>query len=119
MSTDKINSFTDLLAWQKSHELTVAVFKIFKSAKNNNLRSQIERSSLSVTSNIAEGFGRSSQKDKDHFYVMARGSAFEVQSQLFVARDIADITQEEFVELLNKSVDSIKLLHGLIRSLRG
>lgn len=114
-----INSFKDLIAWQKSHELAVSVFSIFnKSRNNNNLRNQIERSSLSITSNIAEGFGRSSQKDKKHFYVMARGSAYEVQSQLYLAYDIGDITETEFNNLLNLSTTSTKILHGLIGSLK-
>lgn len=118
MSTNKIISFRDLVAWQASHTLTIAIFKAFKSYKGNNLKSQIERSSLSMSSNIAEGFGRASKKDKEHFYIMARGSAYEVQSQLLVARDIGDITEDEFVELFELSTEAIKLLHGLIRSLR-
>lgn len=120
MDKKEIVSFRDLLAWQAAHKLTVAVYKIFKNARftNNNLRNQIERSSLSVSSNIAEGFGRNSRKDKEHFYIMARGSVYEVQAQLLLARDVGDISKESFEALYKLSVDSVKLLHGLIKSLR-
>ena len=117
MTVNKINSFRDLIAWQKSQELAVMVFKTFKNT-NNNLRNQIERSSLSITSNIAEGFGRSSQKDKKHFYIMARGSAYEVQSQLYLALEIGDINKNEFNELLKLSETSTKIIHGLIGSIK-
>ncbi len=113
---DKILSFKDLLAWQKAHELTVRIFIIFEK-KNPNLRNQIERSSLSVTSNIAEGFGRSSLKDKTHFYVMARGSLFEVYSQLEVAKDTGLLSSEEYKELQELNMVSTKILHRLISSI--
>lgn len=77
----------------------------------------MERSALSITSNIAEGFGRQSLKDKKHFYIIARGSGYELQNQLLVARDTTRVSEEEFAEMANLSLDSIRLLHGLIRSL--
>lgn len=114
----KINSFTDLKAWQESHKLVLAIFTACeKLPRNDVIRNQIERSVLSITSNIAEGFGRQSVGDKKHFYVMARGSAFEVQNQLLVARDTAKISKQQFQQLAGLSLDSIRLLHGLIRSL--
>jgi four helix bundle protein len=118
MQEVKIKSFTDLIAWQKSHILVLEVVKACKSLHSYDfVRMQIERAALSITSNIAEGFGRQSTKDKKHFYVMARGSAYEVQNQLLVLRDTSQITKKDFENLEGHSLESIKLLHGLIRSL--
>lgn len=116
MNEQNILSFQDLVAWQASHELCLVIFK--KSLRNGNLRDQVERSSLSVCSNIAEDFGRSSQKDKEHFYVMARGSLYEVQSQLLLAKNLSLLSEEEFAKIFVLSTKSIKLLHGLIKSTR-
>jgi four helix bundle protein len=116
--SETIKSFTGLIAWKNSHQLVIAVFQFCESLpKNDALKNQIERSVLSITSNIAEGFGRQSVKDKQHFYVMARGSAYEVQNQLLVARDTGKISDKDFEKLVELSLNSIKPLHGLIRSL--
>jgi four helix bundle protein len=118
MSEEKITSFTKLIAWQKSHELNLAILKICESLpKYDFIRTQLERATLSITSNIAEGFGRQSLKDKKHFYVMARGSAYEVQNQLLIARDTNKLSKDDFKNLALMSLNSIRLLHGLIRSL--
>ncbi len=77
----------------------------------------MERAAVSITSNISEGFGRQSIQDKKHFYVMARGSGYELQNQLLIARDTKRLSKEQFNNLANLSLDSIRLLHGLIRSL--
>lgn len=113
----KIRSFTDLEAWQAGHKLAITIYKACERFdKYDSLRNQLERCAVSVTSNIAEGFGRQSVKDKTHFYIMARGSAFELQNQLLLARDVKKIDKQDFDKLASLSLDSIKLLHGLIRS---
>lgn len=118
MATEKITSFTALVVWQKSHKLVLdLLLECEKLPRNDSLRNQMERAAISITSNIAEGFGRQSPADKKHFYVMARGSAYELQNQLLLARDTKRITPTVFNKLANESLDSIKLLHGLIRSL--
>ncbi|MGZ6004846.1 MAG: four helix bundle protein [Candidatus Saccharimonadales bacterium] len=118
MDKVKITSFTKLETWQQSHKLVIAVFKIYDKLPNHDaLRNQTERSAVSITSNIAEGFGRQSMLDKKHFYVMARGSAYELQNQLLIARDTNRISEQDFQELSKLSIDSLRLLHGLIRSL--
>lgn len=118
MTGEKITSFTGLVAWQKSHELVLGILKACeKMSTHDVVRNQIERATLSITSNIAEGFDRQSKADKKHFYIMARGSAYEVQNQLLVARDTARLPREEFDSLAALSLDSVRLLHGLIRSL--
>ena len=118
MPGDKITSFTKLIAWEQSHKLVIAVLGACEDLpKTDSLRNQMERCAISITSNIAEGFGRQSLKDKKHFYIIARGSAFELQNQLLIARDTKRFTEEIFQELAKLSLDSIRLLHGLIRSL--
>jgi four helix bundle protein len=117
----KIRNFRDLNAWKESHTLYVAIHKISKSFPKDELfglTSQIRRAALSVSSNIAEGFGRSSDSDKVHFYIMARGSLFEVQNQLFAARDIELIHTDAFNELFEQSQLAQRLLIGLIRATR-
>jgi four helix bundle protein len=119
MQKEKIQTFTQLNAWKQSHELVLAIFKSCeKLSRGDVLRNQMERSALSITSNISEGFGRQSIQDKKHFYVMARGSGYELQNQLIVARDTKRITGTEFKEIANLSLDSTRLIHGLIRSLK-
>jgi four helix bundle protein len=113
----KKTTITDLKVWQHSHKLVLKVFKKSKGTSGKALKNQMERSSLSITSNIAEGFGRELKPDKKRFYIMARGSAYELQNQLIVARDIQVISSDKFQKMAELSLDSIRLLHGLIRSL--
>jgi len=111
-------SFTKLVAWQKSHKLALMVLAACETMpKYDTVRSQLERAVVSVTSNIAEGFGRQTINDKKHFYVIARGSAFEVQNQLLIAEGTGKISNKQFQILAAQSLDSIRLIHGLIRSL--
>jgi four helix bundle protein len=73
---------------------------------------------VSISSNIAEGFGRESKPDKVHFYIMARGSVYEVQSQLQIAKEIEFIDEATYISVFQLSTDTLKLIHGLIRSTR-
>ena len=82
------------------------------------LASQMQRAAVSVTSNIAEGFSRQSNKDKSHFYTMALGSLTELQNELLLARDLAYITNEKFLSVADQSVKIHKLINGLIKYLR-
>jgi four helix bundle protein len=114
---DKIDSFTKLVAWQISHKFVLLVLKNCEQLSYHDpVRNQMERAAISITSNIAEGFGRQSIADKKHFYVMARGSAYELQNQLLISRDTSRMNDEQFKELAQLSLDSVRLLHGLIRS---
>lgn len=117
----KILNFTDLNAWEEAHKLYVTVHKTTKTFPKDELfglTSQLRRASLSVTSNIAEGFGRSSSADKVHFYVMARGSLFEVQNQIIAAKDISILDIQLFNELFEQSKVSQRILTGLISATR-
>lgn len=115
----KIKSFTDLSAWREGHKLVLLVYSALKNFPNNEkfgLASQIGRAVVSITSNIAEGFSRSSKKEKIQFYRMALGSLTEVQNQLVIARDLGYFEAEVFNASAHQSVIVSKLINGLIKS---
>ena len=80
------------------------------------LVSQSRRAAVSVTSNIAEGFGRYSAKDKGHFYTMAKTSLAELQNQLIVARDLQFLPSDVFEKMFEQSEHAGSLIKGLMRS---
>ncbi len=119
MERAKIKSFTDLTAWKEGHKLVLLVYEAVKGFPANErfgLASQIARAAISVTSNIAEGFSRSSKKEKVLFYRVALGSLTELQNQLVIARDLGYIDGALFAKLANQSVVVGKLIQGLIKS---
>ena len=115
----KVTKFTDLIAWQEGHQLVVAVFTSTATypGKYIALSSQMQRAAVSITSNIAEGFGRQSYADKKHFYVVARGSLTELQNQILIARDIGLCKEPSFKDLADRSIMVHKLIIGLIKSI--
>ena len=76
---------------------------------------QIRRAAISFTSNIAEGFSRNSYKEKLQFYTIALGSLTEVQNQLLIARDIGYLSQKEFGDIAQQTVEVSKVTNGLIK----
>lgn len=120
-SDTKIKSFTDLDAWQKGHVLVLAIYRVtenFPKSEMFGLVSQMRRSVVSITSNIAEGFRRRSALDKGRFYDMAQASLTELQNQLIIARDIGFISKDDFVSMGEKTLDVARLIGGMIRFLR-
>jgi len=113
-----INKFTDLNTWKESHLLVIEVLKLVKSFPRSAyaLVDQITRSSISITSNIAEGFSRQSKKEKIQFYHIAKGSLTELENQLLICRDTGLIPATQFESIKTKLITSGKLLTGLIRS---
>lgn len=119
MHGNKIQSFTDLVAWQKAHAFVVNIYKILKDFplhEQYGLTSQMRRSAVSITSNIAEGFSRSGKKEKSQFYAIAKGSLTELQNQLLLARDVGYITKVSFPALAEQSAEVGKLISGLQKS---
>lgn len=115
----KIQSFTDLEGWQQGHRLVLAIYKVtqtFPKYEQLGLTSQIRRATISITSNISEGFGRRTFKDKIRFYEIALSSLNETQNQLIITRDVHYLTTNEFSQLALLSVSVAKLLNGLISS---
>ena len=112
-----IERFEDIKAWQAARELVSAVYRVSgrgKFEKDFGLRDQIQRASVSVMANIAEGFERGSDKEFHRFLYIAKGSAGEVRSHLFVALDLGYVTSDEFDNLCAKAEDVAKALSGFI-----
>jgi four helix bundle protein len=114
-----IQSFTGLRAWQESHLLVLKIYDItqkFPKQEIFGLTDQIRRAAISISSNVAEGFSRFSQKEKRQFYRMALASLREVQNQLLIARDVHYIDKLEFDALAQQTVVVSKLINGVIKS---
>jgi four helix bundle protein len=110
-------SFEDLDVWQRSCRLTVDVFQAFADCKNFSFRDQIQRSALSVPSNVAEGSERGSTKEFAHFLNIAKGSCGELRTQLYIARRLDFIAKTTFEALLQESKELSAMLEGLRRSM--
>lgn len=114
----KIKSFTDLNVWKEGHKLVIEVYRITKKFPREEifgLTNQIRRAVISITSNLAEGFSRSSYKDKVHFYQMSLGSTTEVENQLIISRDVGYVPEETFHKIQEQLILVNKLCNGLIK----
>jgi four helix bundle protein len=112
--------FEDLLVWQKSRALSVQVYRVTGTgpfARDLGLRTQIQRAAVSVMSNIAEGFDRNSRAEFARFLAIARGSAGEVRSQVYLAQDLGYIDEQTSRALLAACVEVTSMLVGLRKSL--
>lgn len=117
MNEGKIKIFTDLTSWQEAHKLVVLVYKVTKQFPKDEmfgLTSQMRRAVISVTSNLAEGFGRQGYKEKIQFYYLAQGSLTELKNQVFAARDVGYLNQIDFASLMTQADIVHRLLQGLI-----
>ncbi len=114
----KIEKFEDLIAWQKARVLTKKIYEITNQgdfAKDYGLRDQIRRASVSIMSNIAEGFERFNKKEFHYFLNVGKSSCGEVRSQLYISFDVGYISNEKFTELKNDCLELSKIL-GKLRS---
>ncbi len=121
MNASKIEKFEDLIAWQKARQLTADIYQITNQgefARDFGLRDQIRRASVSIMSNIAEGFERFNPKEFQYFLSIAKSSCGEVRSQLYVALDANYIQTMEFTELKSKCVELSKITNGLRSSVK-
>tara|TARA_B100001063_G_C16413664_1_gene380733 strand:+ start:79 stop:447 length:369 start_codon:yes stop_codon:yes gene_type:complete len=117
----KFNSFEEIKVWEKARELNSEIYEISNNGlfkTDFDLRSQIRRSSISITSNIAEGFERETTKEFIRFLYMAKGSAGEFRSQLYLAQDLNYIRNEDFERLNIKVNDISRMISGLIKYLK-
>jgi len=117
-----INRFEDIIGWQKARQLNASVYAITAQgafAKDFGLRDQIRRSSVSIMANIAEGFGRKSDKEFANFLNYAHGSAAETQSHLYVALDLKYLSQEQFDTLYRMLDETSRILMAFSKHLRG
>jgi len=116
----EIKSYRDLVAWKKSFALGLSVYRATKSFPDREkygITSQVCRSAVSVASNVAEGYGRGSSQDYVRFLRMARGSLYELDTQLLFAMELGYLSSDAH-DVMQAELDECgRVLAGLIRSL--
>lgn len=112
-----INSFEDIIAWQKAQHLSVQLYKQFSTIRDYGFRDQILRAVVSIGNNIAEGFERKSNKEFKQFLFIAKGSCGEVRSMLHLARSLGYVDDLLFGKISELSIEISKLLSGLIKAI--
>jgi len=113
----KFERFEDIQAWQKAKLLSVRIYNVFESSKDYSFKDQIQRASVSIMNNIAEGFERKSNNEFKHFLFIAKGSCGEVRSMLHLATELNKISTADSKELSGISEEISKMLSGLIKTL--
>lgn len=113
-----IQKFEDLLAWQKSRELTREVYTALQNCRDYGFRDQIQRASVSIMSNIAEGFESGTKQEFLNYLYIAKGSAGEVRAQLYAAHDIGYLHLETFKSLNSLALECSRLLSSFIKGLK-
>lgn len=116
----QINTFEETIAWQKARTFNKRVYEITSNElfkKDFDLARQLRRASVSISSNISEGFERNTDKEFIHFLYIAKGSSAEIRSQLYLALDLNYVTQKEFESLFFEITTISKLISGLIKYL--
>jgi four helix bundle protein len=113
----KIERFEDIIAWKKSKELTLLVYKSFRQTKDLSFKNQIERASISIMNNVAEGFERQTNKEFKNFLFIAKGSCGEVRSMVSIAKDLGYIPSKQCSEINSLSIEISRILSGLIKTL--
>ena len=110
-----MHNFKELKIWTKSIDLTVEIYKLtdtFPGSEKFGLVSQIRRSSVSIASNIAEGASRVSNKDFARFLQIALGSAFELETQLMISKEVLEIDTKRIGILTKKIIEIQKMING-------
>lgn len=97
--------------------MTISIYKLFKDNKDYGFRDQIQRASVSIMNNIAEGFERRGDKEFKHFLSISKGSCGEVRSVLYLAYELKYISKQKFEELYTQAVEISKMIAGLMRVL--
>ncbi len=114
-----IRQFEDLLCWQKSRALTREIYAAMKDCRDLGFRDQIQRASVSVMSNIAEGFESGTKQEFLNYLYIAKASAGEVRAQLYAASDIGYLHIEMFKRLNSLALECSRLIASFINSVKG
>ena len=113
MAESSVKSYKDLIVWQKGYELVKRVYKISAKLPQSEifaLQSQMRRSAVSIVSNIAEGSSRKTRKDYCQFMHIAYGSISELETQLFLCRDLYNIDISECILLLTEVSKMLRVI---------
>ena len=116
MSGQRIEKCEDLIAWQKARKLTKNIHQVTTQgdlSRDFGLRDQIRRASVSIMSNIAEGFERGGRSEFHQFLVIAKGSCAELRSQLYVSLDVGHIDLATFQTLDALAMETSRVIGGL------
>jgi four helix bundle protein len=112
--------FTEMPVWQLAAEIVKEVYELSASlsrCEDYALRGQVREAAVSITGNIAEGFGRAHGKDKSNFYLYARGSSYEVRSHLLVGNKVGYFTTNEISSINAKCLKVVEELNKIIKNL--
>lgn len=113
---EKVLSYKDLIVWQKSILLIKLIYSLaskFPTSETYILAAQVKRAGISIPSNIAEGFGRRSYKEKQQYYLVAYGSALEIETQIHIAKELHFAVEKDFIEVDAILIEIIKMLNKL------
>ncbi|MBZ0308073.1 MAG: four helix bundle protein [Anaerolineae bacterium] len=116
-----MQDFKKLVVWQKAHQLTLNVYKLtrgYPSEEKFGLISQMQRSSSSIPTNIAEGCGRETNAELNRFLYVALGSASELHYQIILSHDLGYVEQSHFLVLEQEIIQVKKMLSALIKKLK-
>lgn len=116
--TSEFSGFDNLIVWNESRNLSKQIYECSRNWNDLGLKDQIRRAVVSISSNIAEGYERSSRDDFVRFLYIAKGSAGEVRSQLYIALDLGFLEEKVFYELHDRADHIVKMLVKLIVSLK-
>lgn len=112
--------FQKLIVWQKGILLTKKIYlvtKTFPKEEMFGLTDQLKRSSVSIPSNIAEGYGRNTRTDYKRFLSIALGSVYELQTQIVISNDLNLISKNDFTELISLAIEIDRMLYTMIKKL--
>ena len=116
----EIRSHRDLIVWQRAMSMVTDVYRVtnvFPATEKFGLTSQLRRAAISVPSNIAEGYGRGTSQDYLRFLRIARGSLFEVDTQLLIATNLGFLNHDQYQQVENQLAETGRVLAGLIKSI--
>jgi len=116
----KINTYKDLLIWQKGIQIVKEIYLICNDLPKDEvygLQSQLKRSSISIPSNIAEGWGRNYTKNFIQFLKYSRGSLLELETQIIIAKELGFISKESFNKIQGLIIEESKMLNAFLKSI--
>ena len=114
----KIQSFKDLDVWRECHKLAIVIYEVIRKLPKEEMfgmTSQMRRCSISIPSNIVEGFSRESYKEKMRFYAIARGSLAELESQILLVKDVGLISKDSYQGVTSIFSSARRLMNAFIR----
>lgn len=106
------------MVWQKAKSLSCSIYRQFNVSKDFGFKDQIQRASVSIMNNIAEGFERQTDNEFRQSLYIAKGSCAEVRSMLYLARDLSKLDDSTFNVLSMKTIEVSKMLGGFIKALK-